>query len=352
MEPAHFGKLTSITITHIDPMTNRNTSGKIQIQLIKELANGQFHTTENLFQRLQLTQTQLWQIIQQLDQTGIDIEFSIGRGYRLATCIEFLDERLILNQLQSDALSQLDQLILHEEIESTNDYLLKSGSLQTVACFAEQQTHGKGQHGRTWISPFGRNIYHSLLWHFSNSTTSMVGLSQAIAVIIARVLRQYGVKQGIYLKWPNDIYHGNQKLAGVLLETTTKATGACEAVIGIGINVYLSPSQALPIQQPWTCLETITGKSVERNRLAGLLLNELLLSLPQFSLYGLVPFLQEWQDLDYLYQKTITLTHAQHTFMGIMQGISSRGELILLDSHQQQHTFLNGSVRLTSFRTS
>ncbi len=57
-------------------MTNRNTSGKIQIQLIKELANGQFHTTENLFQRLQLTQTQLWQIIQQLDQTGIDIEFS------------------------------------------------------------------------------------------------------------------------------------------------------------------------------------------------------------------------------------------------------------------------------------
>lgn len=262
--------------------------------------------------------------------------------------IELLEQKAILDQLQHPASAQLDELVILDTVDSTNDYLLRLTHTQRViACFAEQQTAGKGQRGKSWLSPGGQ-IYFSLLWQFSKKLGQIMGLSLAIGIAVVRALHRFGVGEGLQLKWPNDIYYQGQKLVGVLVETTPGPQGICNGVIGVGINLYATAEQSMAIDQPWTCVHHILQRPIARNQLAGILLNEILLTLMQFSELGLTPFQKEWQSLDYLYGKRVTITSPQQTLIGVMHGISLNGELLLLDDQQQQHVCLNGSVRLAS----
>lgn len=263
--------------------------------------------------------------------------------------IELLEKAWVLEHLHPAPRARLDELVVLNSVDSTMDYLLRltqqSPEKQVIACFAEQQTAGKGQRGKSWLSPPGQ-IYFSILWPFHKPANQIMGLSLAIGVAVARTLHQYGVGNGVQLKWPNDVYYQSKKLAGILVETAQTTQDTCRAVIGIGINLYLTDEQAAAITQPWSSLQQIMQQPLARNRLAGLLLNEILKALIEFSAQGLNIFQQEWRALDYLYNQRITVTSPQQTLNGIMRGISAHGELLLLDDHQQQHICLNGSVRL------
>ncbi len=263
--------------------------------------------------------------------------------------MELLNSGQILESLHPEVRAQLGELVILGTVDSTNDYLLRlAHRQQVIACFAEQQTAGKGQRGKRWLSPPNGQIYFSVLWPFNKSPAAIMGLSLAVGVGVAQALRNYGVTQRIAVKWPNDVYYENQKLAGILVETTPGTQGFCNAVIGIGINLYLRPEQATEIDQPWASLHQIIQKDIERNHFAGILLNEIILALGKFSTGGLTTFLAEWRTLDYLYGKQVTVTSAQQTLTGIMNGISENGELLLIDDQQRQHICLNGMVRLVS----
>jgi BirA family transcriptional regulator, biotin operon repressor / biotin---[acetyl-CoA-carboxylase] ligase len=263
--------------------------------------------------------------------------------------MELLNSGQILGYLYPEARAQLDELVILETVDSTNDYLLRlAHRQQVIACFAEQQTAGKGQRGKRWLSPPNGQIYFSVLWPFNSPPAAIMGLSLAAGVAAARALHNYGVTAGIAVKWPNDVYYQNQKLAGILVETAPGTQGVYNVVIGIGINLYLGPEQAKEIDQPWASLHQILQHDIERNHFAGILMNEVLLALRKFSAEGLTPFLAEWHTLDYLYGKQVTLTSAQQTLTGIMNGVSRSGELLLVDDQQRQHTCLNGTVRLAT----
>lgn len=259
--------------------------------------------------------------------------------------IELLNKELILSYLQPEAKILLDELILLETVDSTNDYLLRIAHLnRVIACFAEQQTSGKGQRGKSWTSPRGQ-IYFSLLWTFQQPPHYILGLSLAIGISVARSLQLYGIGDGLAIKWPNDVYYQNKKLVGILVETVPGSSGIYHSVSGVGINLF---PYEIQINQPWTYVQEILQSPIERNRLAGLILNELLIIFQKFSHHGLEAFLDEWRQWDYLYGKKITITTSQVSLMGIMQGISSNGELLLLDEQNQIRTCLTGTVRLTT----
>ncbi len=263
--------------------------------------------------------------------------------------IELLEKEAILKQLQPDTAARLDELVILESIDSTNNYLLSlAQSRQTIACFAEQQTAGKGQRGKQWHSPNGGQIYFSLLWQFHKPLSQIMGLSLTMGIATARTLRQYGVDEDLQVKWPNDVYYQGQKLVGILVEIAPGNQDSCKVVIGIGVNLYLTDEQAAVINQPYTSLYQILRQPIARNRFAGMLLNECLLAVTQFSEQGLEPFQAEWRKFDYLYNKRITVTSPQQTLTGVMCGISAHGELLLRDAQQKQHTCLNGTVRLAA----
>jgi BirA family biotin operon repressor/biotin-[acetyl-CoA-carboxylase] ligase len=249
-------------------------------------------------------------------------------------------EPLDANKIQHECSERLVSLEIFDVIDSTNSYLLQMKNASGRVCFAEQQMQGRGRRGRSWYSPAGANIYFSLAWDFSEKNIS--NLSLAVAVMVAAALKKYGILAGIQLKWPNDILFQGRKLAGILLERTGDTV-----VIGIGLNVFLS--QEMKTEMHAIDLTEITGKLIERNRLAGLLVNELLLKLPVFSATGLQEFLQDWRERDALIHKQIVVHALEKISYGEMRGINDVGELLLLDEQNNLQQISHGEVTVRAF---
>jgi len=197
----------------------------------------------------------------------------------------------------------LSRLLLLETVDSTNAEAmrqLESGAASGLVCTAEQQSAGRGRRGRTWVSPFARNLYVSLTWQYHQGAAALEGLSLAVGVAVARALTASGMPP-VQLKWPNDIICGTAKLGGVLLEMTGDAAGSCQVVVGVGLTVSMPGSAATDIDQSWTDIETLSkGEHPGRNALLAALLNALLPLLASFEQRGFAPWRDEWPALDRL----------------------------------------------------
>lgn len=223
-----------------------------QKKLLSILADGEFHSGTELADQVGVTRSAVWKQLSFLTEIGLRHAAVSGRGYRLEKPLELLDHALISEFLDEKSRALLASLEIHEQIPSTNSYLselVHKGAPSGVVCFAEQQTAGKGRRGRCWVSPYGNNVYVSILWRFQQGPAAISALSLAVGVAVIRTLKQYSIP-GIGLKWPNDIYWRDKKLGGILIEVSGENQGPCAAVIGLGLNLYLSGEEAESIDQP------------------------------------------------------------------------------------------------------
>lgn len=316
--------------------------------LLTVLSDGRFHSGESLGETLGVTRSAIWKMIKLLEKRGIDIQSVNGKGYRIPNGLCFLDETTIQSHLHPETRQQLHQLDCFDTIESTNDYLLEQArrhsQAKTIACFAEQQTGGKGRRGREWVSPYANNIYHSLLWYFNHDPSELIGLSLAVAVCVARALKAIGITNGLELKWPNDLLWRGRKLCGILIEMYAEPHQQCALVIGIGINTRLTTQQQL--DRPIASTEDILNKPTDRNVLAANLLNEIIPALTEFQQTGLKSFLNEWRSMDSFAGRMIRLMSPRQEITGLVKGISERGELLLEDTQGRVTSYLSGEVSI------
>ena len=302
------------------------------LSLLKQLADGHFHSGQALADALGLSRSGIWKTIRKLEQNfGLNIHAVSGRGYKLARALEFLDEQLIRQKLTAATAAELEHLEVYSSLDSTNRYLYQiaaKGVKQRYVVFAEHQTQGQGRRGRAWQSPFAQNLYFSILWHFDFGPEKLAGLSLAVAVAVARALK---LRTGIQpqLKWPNDIWFDNKKLSGNLLEIQGQSAGPCSVVIGIGVNVDMEDEFAKSIDQPWIDLRRASQQTIERNELSATLLNQLVPALEQFARTGLESFMSDWCDWDLSYGKEVELIFADHKIAGKAVGIDPQGALLL-----------------------
>ncbi|MGJ8681701.1 bifunctional biotin--[acetyl-CoA-carboxylase] ligase/biotin operon repressor BirA [Paraglaciecola sp.] len=298
----------------------------IRTRLLQILANGEFHSGEELGIELGMSRAAISNHIKVLCGLGLDVYSVTGKGYRLAQPLDMLEQSKILQSCQNAKNINVEVLNV---VDSTNQFIKdKKGQLNNgYVCLAEAQTSGRGRHGRQWVSPYGASLYLSMHWHFAGGYSVLGGLSLAIGVAIERTLNQAGYK-GIQLKWPNDIYALGKKLAGVLIEVEGHIGAGCDCVIGIGLNISL-PQTVENIEQPWIDLSGLNQAPVSRNKLAALLIEELHNVLRCFEQDGLVPFVDEWKELDIYANRPIKLVMGNKTIEGIGRGIDSSGALVL-----------------------
>jgi BirA family biotin operon repressor/biotin-[acetyl-CoA-carboxylase] ligase len=258
--------------------------------------------------------------------------------------IEALEPEKIRAQVKDQQLERLTRLEIFNSIDSTNQYLLSQAKNESSSgwfCFAEQQTQGRGRLGRTWFSPAGENIYCSVLWRFPSSL-NLSGLSLAVAVILGDVLHEYGVLQGIFFKWPNDILFSKRKLAGILCESLSSKNGFTNVVIGIGVNLQFPNST--DVEKNWIDLHEITKAPIQRNYFAGVLVDELLKQLSRFEQEGFVNFIDRWRDRDILNRTNVIVQMSNESIAGISQGIDENGALIVLTDDGDLKKFQTGEV--------
>ncbi len=318
-----------------------------QKKILELLADGEFHSGPVLADILGVSRSAVWKQLHNLTELGLEPIAVSGKGYRLKRPIEFLSSEKIESVLMDNVRLNISDLNIHDRLDSTNNHLInlaKCAARSGTVCLAEFQIAGKGRRGRSWVSPFGSNIYLSLLWHFHNGPSAISGLSLAVGVSVIRALASLGLS-GIGLKWPNDIYWQEHKLGGILIEVTGETHGPCAAVIGIGLNIYIPDREAAMIDQAWIDLTRIMGGiSISRNRLVGTLLNELLPILADYENHGLAPYLDEWRSYDCLVGHPVVIYQGESAITGNAGGIDDNGLFRLMTADGKACCFASGEV--------
>lgn len=317
--------------------------------LLPLLANGEFCSGQALALALGVSRTAVWKQMKALSDLGLQIESVKGRGYRIPGGIELLDASLVRAGLAPEAAALLSQLDLCTTLDSTNAEVmrqLEAGAAAGLVCCAEQQSAGRGRRGRTWVSPFARNLYLSVAWRYNQGAAALEGLSLAVGVAVARALAAGGLPP-VQLKWPNDVVYQGAKLGGVLLEMTGDATGACQVIVGVGLNVAMPDTAAAAIDQAWTDIETVSGGDRPgRNALLAGLLNELLPLLASFEQQGFAPWRDEWMALDAFAGVPVVLHTGARDMAGVARGVDDRGALQLETSTGGRQSIHGGEISL------
>lgn len=237
---------------------------------------------------------------------------------------------------------------VHASIDSTQLLArerLQAGWRQARAIFAEQQSAGRGQRGRTWYSPPGAALYLTLIWPSHRRMAGLSGLSLVVGLAVRRTLARWQLDA--HLKWPNDVWLGERKLAGVLIEIVGERAGSA-ALIGIGLNHQLPASAAGMIDQPHIDLANLLDPLPSRNAIAGALLAELHAVLTEFDALGLSAFLAEWRLADALAGRPIWLVEGGGRVEGMAMGIDDLGRLrVSLASGERLLSAGDVSVRLS-----
>ncbi len=319
--------------------------------LLQILADGHFHSGEVLGDQLGVTRAAIWKQLRGLESLGLSIHAVRGRGYRLAQPLEFLQVEQIRNLLTPSAHECLPLLDVLHEIDSTNTYLKTravQGAASGTVCLAEWQRAGRGRQGRVWVSPFGCNLYLSLLWRFAAGPAALAGLSLAAGVALVQALRDC-VDGEFGLKWPNDLWWRGRKLGGILVEIAGEASGPSYAIIGIGLNVRMPDDAAGDIGQPWVDLYRISHEQPSRNALAAAVLNRLVDGLQTFESQGLKTFVEAWRELDVTAGKAVQLHLPTGIIDGHAHGIDDDGALLIqVGNDLRRYASGEISLRMTS----
>jgi len=311
----------------------------VKLSILKALSQGGFHSGEELGDELGVSRAAISKHIKGIQAWGVDVFRVQGKGYQLAKPMQLLDKEI----LQTSLANRVELIPI---IDSTNQYLLERvDSLESGSvCLAEYQAKGRGRRGREWVSPFGSNLYLSMFWRLDAGMAAAMGLSLVVGVAIVESLEEMGLT-GVKLKWPNDLYYQDKKLAGILVEMSGQAGAAANLVIGMGLNLMMSEATE-GITQPWASLDEVAdNQQIDRNQLAISMISTLHKALDDYELYGMAGFVERWNRLDNFINRPVKLLMGPREISGIARGINEQGA-VLLETENGLETFIGGEISL------
>ncbi|MBQ4813861.1 biotin--[acetyl-CoA-carboxylase] ligase [Pseudoalteromonas luteoviolacea] len=319
-----------------------------KLAILSALSRDHFISGQALGETLGISRAAVSKHIKSLQEMGIDIFKVTGKGYRLNHSLPLLDQNKILPvwQALTDSACNIE---VQPIIDSTNSELMRriqapehdvpSGHVLV----AEMQQAGRGRRGRQWQSPFGANLYYSYYWLFEEGMQAAMGVSIAVGLAVYDALHAlYDLE--VQLKWPNDIYINEQKLAGILVELDGQMEGPCHLVIGIGLNVAMPNCAAQQIDQAWTDLSQHIPE-VDKNQLAVVLTLCLQKRLNMYQKSGLSDMVAQWNALNAFRNQVVSLSTGQRQWRGICEGIDNQGGLVLRQDGERK-TYYGGEISL------
>lgn len=291
--------------------------------LLQLLADGQFHTGPQIADQLGVTRAAINMQVQAARARGLHIESVQSRGYRMPGGAEWLDAGRIKGALRRTF--QGCEISLHESIESTNEWVMRRTQPwpDVEFCFAEHQSAGRGRRGRTWVSPWGHNLFLTVALTFQSGLPE--ALSLRVGVGVAKLLKAHGVG-AIGVKWPNDLWVAGHKCGGILVELQGDPTGHCRAIIGVGLNLHTPAVFAAQIDQPYADLRLV-GLDASLSR--SLLASRVARAVAQAALEENDDWLAGYAALDCLLGKSVEVFGAGIHQAGVACGVEPTGELKL-----------------------
>ncbi|HVS76860.1 MAG TPA: biotin--[acetyl-CoA-carboxylase] ligase [Steroidobacteraceae bacterium] len=313
-----------------------------------ELADGEFHSGEQLAKALGVSRSAVWKAVDSLRELGATLHAVRNRGYRLRSGSDALDADRIAAMLPDAVRGRVRSVETAWTVDSTNSVLLSRPNPPFGVCdvlLAEYQTAGRGRRGRAWLAPPGGSICLSLAWTFKEVPHDLGALGLAVGVCGLRALRELGLENAA-LKWPNDILAGGRKLGGILIELRAESDGPACVIIGVGLNVALGAELLQRVGEIGghpTDLVTAGLTQPSRNALAAALVGQIVPGLLVFEKEGLRPFVEEWREADALRSRQVDVHTPEGFARGLARGIDLHGAL-MLETTQGVKRFISGEV--------
>jgi len=217
-----------------------------------------------------------------------------------------------------------------EETDSTNRWMRENGAKNLVVV-ADFQTAGKGCGSNSWESQRGQNLLFSVMVHPEGlQAKNQFIITQVVSVALCKTLYGY-LQQPIYIKWPNDIYVGDKKICGVLIENRLAGRMIKDSIIGIGLNVN---QQEFKSNAPNpVSIKQLTGKDTNREELLKAFLeqlNECCKSTTIIADYGSRLYRREGLH---------PYKSGNETFKATIVGVKDDGRLVLQDEKGIAHMY-------------
>lgn len=205
----------------------------------------------------------------------------------------------------------------------------QAAPLQPWLLCARHQRAGRGRLGRTWSDAGAGSLLFSVAWPVAPHTAELPGVTLACGVAVARVCEAHGVPARI--KWPNDLWLGDAKLAGLLAELAVDAAGRRTLVVGLGMNLWTDPALHAALDVPVAALETCLPRArlaAQRAQWLGDLAAALIEAGREHERAGLAPFLADYARLDALAGRVVGVHRAgEAPINGTAAGIDALGRL-------------------------
>ena len=219
------------------------------------------------------------------------------------------------------------RIVHRHTVGSTMDVareLAEHGEPEGAVVVAEEQTAGRGRFSRAWVSPRGQNLHLTALLRPTTAQLPFVNMAATLAT--AHAATRYAQTQAT-LKWPNDVRIGGRKIGGILIETALSGAALSYALIGIGLNVNLDPSEHPEIADLATSIRRETGRPADRSAALVALLSRF------DDLYAQVrrgeSLTPQWAAALETLGRQVRLTWQGATVEGRAESVDERGNLVL-----------------------
>jgi BirA family biotin operon repressor/biotin-[acetyl-CoA-carboxylase] ligase len=286
---------------------------------------------EHISNILGISRSAVWKHIKELRDMGYDISASQQEGYRLNRVSSKLLPYEIHKKLRTHFIGQKmrylentpstiwvgKQMVGDEDAEKLNGMVI----------IAEEQTGGIGRMGRAWVSPSG-GIWITIVLKPKIPIDHVFMVTMAGSVAVARAIRkEFDI--GALIKWPNDVYIGDKKVAGLLLELSAESDTIHYCLLGIGIDVNIQPSELLDMRHEVTSISAEVGHDVDRAAFLARILKEfesryLLIESQEYD-----AIVREWKSLSCTLEQRVRCSTMRNSFEGDAIDIDEFGALII-----------------------
>jgi BirA family biotin operon repressor/biotin-[acetyl-CoA-carboxylase] ligase len=293
------------------------------------------------------SRSEVWRLIQQLRDLGVDIAGHPSTGYSLKAMPDLLLPDMLAAQLHGTIFGK--HIHHYYKIGSTNTVAMDAagaGSPEGSVFLAEQQTAGRGRGANQWHSARSVGIYCSALLRPALPPSDVLVLTLAAGLAVHSAIQEIDSRVLPDLKWPNDVLIDGKKVCGILTEMHAEVTRVRHVVVGLGINVNQSSFPG-DLQAVATSLRLATGTEWSRVELCAALLKSLdreyrsLLENPDVA----TSILRRFQERSSSVRGRQVEVEGNGGFEGATDGLDSRG-FLQVRTPQGVRTVLSGTVRL------
>ena len=304
---------------------------------------------EELARELGISRAAVWKRIKRLRETGFKIGGETGRGYRLEGIEDLIKLGALNKKLQTRIVGK--KLIYKPITKSTNSdafALAWDGAPDGTCVIADVQTAGRGRLGRSWIAPAGSAVLTSVVLRPPLTPQTATLLTLAAGIAVARTVKRVTDIEP-WIKWPNDIFVANKKLAGILTEMHAELDKVHFVVIGIGMNVNID-RKALPadIRKIATSLSIEAKREINRNQLIATLYFELEHAYYRLIEKGKKTIIEQWEEISGIHGKKVRASLIDGSkVLGTAAGLDSEGSLVIVDPKGGKRYVTAGDIEIT-----